>query len=94
MSIYSVAYDMATAHIPAHPDRTVVGQTNPFCVYFREFSSRKEMERWFRRQSWEDRQQWNPWMASAANRMLLARKNQTRSRRTQPAASEQQSLFI
>jgi len=90
---YSVACDKAPAHIPAHPDRTAVGQTNPFFTYFREFSSRQAMERWFRRQSWQDRQEWSPWMASASNRQNFARTTPPRSRLAKLALCGQQSLF-
>lgn len=93
MATYSVDCDIASAHIPAHPERTVIGQTNPYSVYFREFSSRHEMERWFKRQSWEDKQLWSPWMASLANRRLLARSKSRRTRLVRTPACEQQSLF-
>ncbi len=93
MATYSVDCERAATHIPAHPDRTVVGCTNPYSVYYREFSSRQEMERWFRRQSWQDKQQWCPWMASSSNRRLLARSSHRRPLPSQLALCGQQSLF-
>ena len=44
MSLYVVDYDEASTHIPAHPERTAMGNTNPFSVYYREFPSRPAME--------------------------------------------------
>ncbi len=71
MSLYVVDYDEASTHIPAHPERTAMGNTNPFSVYYREFPSRPAMEQWLKRQSWELRQQWRSWMSVERNRRLL-----------------------
>jgi hypothetical protein len=72
--MYRVDYDRADTHVPANPERTAAGQTNPFCVYYREFRTRPEMERWLNRQPCVQRQIWHSWMSREHNRRLLAQK--------------------
>ena len=94
MATYSVDCELASTHIPAHPDRTVIVQTNPYSVYFREFSICQEMQRWVNKQSWQDKQLWSPWMASLANRRLLARARQRSRRASRRAMCEQQQDLL
>jgi len=91
MSVYSVDYEAAARHIPAHPDRTVSGTLNPLCVYFREFSSRAAMERWLSKQTAAARQNWRPWLASARHRQMLAQAERHRAEKA--SCPEQFSLF-
>lgn len=92
MNTYGVDFDEADKHMPAHPERTVVGGTNPFTVYFREFSTRAAMVRWFSRQSWSEKQEWSPWLKSKYRQHLPSNKPR-RPRRASEAECEQQSLF-
>jgi hypothetical protein len=54
------------------------------------------MQRWFSHQTWEEKQIWSPWLASLANRRLLARNRKrrvVRPVRMQACEQQQQSLF-
>jgi hypothetical protein len=93
VAIYSVDCNEADKHIPQHPERTVIGRTNPFTVYFQEFTSRAAMQRWLNKQSWEERQVWSPWMASPDHQRLLAIRSPRRIPPVRSVRYEQQSLF-
>ena len=80
------------SHIPQHPELTLYGGRSPISTYYREFRSRTAMDQWLRRQSWEERQAWRPWMSLERNRILFAR--QASMLRRQSASIElQPSLF-
>jgi len=93
MRIFVVDVIDVGSFVPAHPERTAFDSTNPMVVYYREFDSRREMDRWHKRQSWEQKRTWRPWMASEANRRLLVKSNAQNRKARAAALYEQESLF-
>ena len=72
-AFYYLDAEDSHTHIPQHPERTLYGGRSPISIYYREFSTRTSMGQWLRRQSWEERQAWRPWMSLERNRILFAR---------------------
>jgi hypothetical protein len=52
------------------------------------------MERWMRRQSWQEKQCWSTWMSSPTNRHMLARAVDRKLRAAQVLKDEQACLFV
>lgn len=92
-AFYYIEAENSPSYVPQNPERTIYGGRNPISVYYREFSTRTAMDRWLRRQSWEERHAWRPWMSLERNRRLFARHSSLL--RSQNASLElQPSLFV